>query len=307
MQRNLVGWDMGLKQVCELSRRAARTDATVLVQGETGTGKELVARFIHDHSARAERPFVAVNCAALPEGLLESELFGHEQGAFTGALRARKGRFELAQGGTLFLDEIGDVSPRLQVALLRVLQERKVERLGSGAAIALDVRIIAATHRNLAELVAARSFRDDLYYRLNVIALFVPPLRERARDIDLLLHHFLEKWAHTSARLALPRVAPGVIAMLAAQRWPGNVRELENLVQRALALSDGESLEVADFCLPADQPFQQPNARRELERRETERLRGVLSTHDGNCARAARALGIPRTTLVSRAKRVGLI
>lgn len=307
MQRNLVGWDMGLKQVCELSRRAARTDATVLIQGETGTGKELVARFIHDHSARAERPFVAVNCAALPEGLLESELFGHEQGAFTGALRARKGRFELAQSGTLFLDEIGDVSPRLQVALLRVLQERKVERLGSGASIELDVRIIAATHRNLEELVAVRSFRDDLYYRLNVIALFVPPLRARTQDIDHLLHHFLEKWGHTSARQLLPRLAPSILPMLAAQRWPGNVRELENLVQRALALSDGESLELADFCLPAAQPSQPPDARRELERQATERLRGLLSTHDGNCARAARALGIPRTTLVSRAKRVGLI
>jgi DNA-binding NtrC family response regulator len=306
----LVGLGAGLKSTCHVARRAAQTSATVLIRGETGTGKELVARFIHDESARAGGPFVGLNCAALPEGLLESELFGHEQGAFTGAARARKGRFELAQGGTLFLDEIGDVSPRLQLSLLRVLQERRLERLGSAQPIALDVRVVAATHRDLEKLVADGTFRHDLYYRLNVIQVQVPPLRERREDIPALMQHFIEKWGAKGGIVGrVPRLGADVLPLLMAYQWPGNVRELENLVQRALALAEGPELTIDDFSLsfPRREAVPAGTVREEVSAVEAERLRQVLIAHGGNCARAARALDIPRTTLVSRAKKLGLI
>jgi DNA-binding NtrC family response regulator len=315
----LVGATGGLQATLQQARRAAQSDATVLVHGETGTGKELIARFIHEESRRAEGPFVRVNCAALAEGVLESELFGHEQGAFTGALKARRGRFELAHGGTLFLDEIGDISPRLQVSLLRVLQEREFERVGGTQTLKVDVRVITATHRDLPRLVAEGRFREDLFYRLNVLPLTVPPLRQRTQDLGALLSHFIARHGGPYRHV---RVAPGVVEALARYRWPGNVRELENLVQRALVQAQGEELQLDDFCLtlspvappPASRPEAAPGpeplpggVREEVRRSEAEQLRELLVQHGGNCSSAARALGIPRTTLISRAKKHGLL
>jgi transcriptional regulator with GAF, ATPase, and Fis domain len=290
-----------------LLSRAAQVDATVLILGETGTGKELVARSLHELGPRRRGPFVALNCAALPEGLIESELFGHEQGAFTGAAKSRKGRFELAQKGTLFLDEIGDISARLQVTLLRVLQHRAIERVGTGAAIPVDVRIVAATHRDLPALVREGRFREDLYYRLNVVPLRVPPLRERKQDLPDLVRHFVGKWLHLVPGGRAPRLAPGLLNALAGYSWPGNVRELENMVQRALVLCDGERLTLNDFVFSC--PWVEPagSVRAEAQESEARQLRELLLAHGGNCARAARASGIPRTTLVSRARKLGLL
>ena len=302
----LIGFAGGLGAVAQLMRRAAQTDATVLIQGETGTGKELVARALHEQSRRAGGPFVALNCAALPEGLVESELFGHEQGAFTGAARTRKGRFELARGGSLFLDEIGDVPSRVQVSLLRALQERRIERVGGEGPIGVDVRIIAATHRDLGQRVAAGIFREDLYYRLNVIVLVVPPLRQRPQDIPELVAHFVRKWQPTGAPAAgSPPLAPDVLPALARYPWPGNVRELENAIQRAVTLCDGAEITLADFALGERVP--EPSVRLETQARHSLQLREILLAHGGNVSRAARAIGVPRTTLVSRAKRLGVL
>jgi DNA-binding NtrC family response regulator len=315
---HVVGATGGLQTTLQQARRAAQSDATVLIYGETGTGKEMIARFVHEESKRAAEPFVRVNCAALAEGVLESELFGHEQGAFTGAVKTRRGRFELADGGTIFLDEIGDISPRLQVSLLRVLQERELERVGGNQTLQVNVRVIAATHRDLSRLVAEGRFREDLYYRLNVLPLKLPPLRERPQDLGPLVAHFIAKHGGPYRQA---RVAPGVVEALARYRWPGNVRELENLVQRALVQSEGEELELDDFCLSLApvaveaRPVAEPAApeaaaagvREEVRRTEAEQLRELLVQHGGNCSSAARALGIPRTTLMSRAKKYGLL
>ncbi len=303
----VVGSQGGLEATVSAARRAAQSDATVLILGETGTGKEVLARYVHEHSARARAPFVRVNCAALAEGVLESELFGHEQGAFTGAVRTRRGRFELAQGGTLFLDEVGDMSPKLQVSLLRVLQEREFERVGGNQTLSVDVRVIAATHRDLAQRVREERFREDLYYRLNVLPLRVPPLRERVGDLGALLAHFIARHSPPGVR---PRVAPDVVPTLAQYRWPGNVRELENLVQRALVLAQGHELTVEDFCLqlsPAREVAAGGGVREQVRQTEQEQLRQLLVSHGGNCASAARALGVPRTTLASRARKYGLL
>ena len=315
----LIGAEGGLATTLRLARRAAATDATVLVRGETGTGKALVARFIHDTSSRATFPFIQVNCGALSEGILESELFGHEQGAFTGATRTRKGRFELAEGGTLFLDEIGDISPKLQVNLLRALQEGEFERVGGNATLKVDVRIVAATHRNLEAAVAAGKFREDLYYRLNVIPLEVPPLRDRKSDLVPLLHHFIDK--HCPPGRTRPRLAAGVAEALAQYNWPGNVRELENLVQRAVVLASSSELDIDDFsvrfapCALADRGQAEGSAaefdvladiRGQVRDADSVKFRRALVEHGGNLSRAARALGLPRSTLVSRLRRLGL-
>ncbi|MCU0686015.1 MAG: sigma-54 dependent transcriptional regulator [Polyangiaceae bacterium] len=299
----IVGEDGGLAATVVAARRAARSDATVLLRGETGTGKELFARLIHECSARATGPFVRVNCAALAEGLLESELFGHEKGSFTGAVRQRRGRFELAHRGTLFLDEIGDVSPKLQASLLRVLQERTLERVGGDRTVAVDVRVVAATHRDLEALSQGGSFRSDLFYRLNVIPIFVPPLRDRRQDLPALVEHLIAKYHPLGPP---PRVSAEALAALARYAWPGNVRELENLVQRALVLAQGGTLDVDDFCLRLEPPAA-PGLREQARDREAEQLREVFLHHGGNCARAARALGLPRTTFLSRAKKHGLL
>jgi len=294
----------GLDRTLSLARRAAASEATVLIMGETGTGKEVVARAIHDASARANGPFVRVNCGALAEGVLESELFGHEAGSFTGARRTRRGRFELAQDGTVFLDEIGDISPKMQVSLLRVLQEREIERVGGTTPIRVNARVLAATHRDLRARVAAETFREDLFYRLNVIPLGVPPLRERLQDIEPLVRHFIDKHApHGRA----PTLDPEVLPRLGAYSWPGNVRELENLVHRALVLGSGATLTMEDFSLTLPAPPPSYDVRAEASNSETAQLRNVLLSHGGNVARAARALGLPRTTLLGRARRHGLI
>ncbi len=235
-------------EVVEAARRAARTDASVLITGETGTGKEVVATLIHRRSARATRPFVSVNCAAFPETLLESELFGHEKGAFTGAERRREGRFELADGGTLFLDEIAEMSPGAQAKLLRVLQERQFTRLGGTRAITTDVRIVAATNRNLEEAVERKTFREDLYYRLNVVRLEVPPLRERREEIPLLVEHFLGDLRRRHGR-APSGFAPAAMDLLYRYPWPGNVRELKNVVERCAVLCPRDVVEAADVHL----------------------------------------------------------
>jgi len=244
---NVVGGSGKMKAVYEVVDRVAPTKSTVLIRGESGTGKELIARALHYNSQRADKAFVRVSCAALPESLLESELFGHEKGAFTGAVEARKGRFELADGGTLFLDEIGDISPATQVKLLRVLQERKFERVGGSKTLAVDVRVIAATNRDLELALRQRLFREDLYYRLNVIPIFLPPLREREEDVELLIEHFLGRFNEENGKQA--RLSPGVLDLLRAYAWPGNVRELENCIERLVVLSHQGAVEPEDLPL----------------------------------------------------------
>jgi DNA-binding NtrC family response regulator len=298
----VVGELGGLRAAMDAARRAAASDATVLLLGETGTGKELFARLIHEASPRAGGPLVRVNCAALSEGVLASELFGHEQGAFTGAHKTRRGRFELADRGTIFLDEIGDISPEVQVSLLRVLQEKELERVGGASTIRVDTRVVAATHQDLQRLVAEGRFREDLYYRLNVLLITIPPLRERPQDIAPLLEHFIAKY---SARSARPTLREDAIERLAAYSWPGNVRELENLVQRALILAQGSEIGIEDFSLTFSVPLAS-SIRDGARRLEAEQLRQLLLAHGGNCARAARAMGVPRTTFISRAKKYGL-
>jgi DNA-binding NtrC family response regulator len=317
----LVGASSGLGRTVEIARRAAASDATVLIQGETGTGKEFFAGFIHACSRRAHGPFVKLNCGALAEGVLESELFGHDQGAFTGAVRAHKGRFELADGGTIFLDEIGDLSAKLQVSLLRVLQERVFERVGGRRSLSVDVRIIAATHRDLAAEVRAGRFREDLFFRLKVIPLDIPPLRDRREDIGALVAHFVSKHARAGTTF---RLQPGVLEALASYDWPGNVRELENVVQRAVVLALGDELGLEDFSLrledtrrtgevrsglaaSASEAASSLSPREEARDLEAERLRNAIVRSGGNLARASRLLGLPRTTLASRAAKLGLL
>jgi two-component system response regulator AtoC len=299
---NLVGRSAAMVAVYRTIARVAPLDTTVLVQGETGTGKELVARAIHYASPRAHRPFVVVDCAALPETLVESELFGHERGAFTGATHSRRGLLETADGSTCLLDEVGELSPPLQAKLLRVLQERVIRRVGGNEPIPVDVRIIAATNRDLKKQVEEGGFREDLYYRLNVVTIHVPPLRERPEDIPLLAHHFLRRWA-TATGKAVTGLAPEVLARLMAHPWPGNVRELEHVIERAVALTASSVLQPED--LPPDLgpagtpvapslPAGRPMTLEELKRWYVER---VLAETGGNKARAAAILGIDRRTL----------
>ncbi|MGC8668941.1 MAG: sigma-54-dependent transcriptional regulator [Chthonomonadales bacterium] len=246
---NIVGVSGKMQEVFKLVHRAADTRSTVLIRGESGTGKELIARALHFNSQRAARPFIAVSCAALTETLLESELFGHEKGAFTGAMAQKPGRFELANHGTLFLDEIAEITPAIQVKLLRVLQEREFERVGGTRPIRVDVRVVAATNKNLEEAVQKGEFRDDLYYRLQVIQIMVPPLRERPEDIPALAEHFLAKYSRENGR-HLRRIAPEVMERLLRYRYPGNVRELENIIERAVVLADRDAEEITPDLLP---------------------------------------------------------
>ena len=249
----IVGESPSLRAVLKQVETVAPTDSTVLIQGETGTGKELIARAIHNLSPRREHTFVKVNCAAIPTGLLESELFGHERGAFTGAIAQRLGRFELAHGGTIFLDEVGDIPLELQPKLLRVLQEQEFERLGSTRTIRVDVRLVAATNRDLAEMVAARTFRNDLYYRLRVFPLVVPPLRERQEDIPALVRYFVQKYARRMNR-TVETIPAETLDVLVRYAWPGNIRELENLIERAVIVSPGPVLRVplGELKLPSE-------------------------------------------------------
>jgi transcriptional regulator with PAS, ATPase and Fis domain len=280
-----------------------------LIQGETGTGKELLARALHEQSPRADKPFVALNCAALPDNLLESELFGYKKGAFTGASRDKPGRFALASHGTLFLDEIGEIGPAVQVKLLRVLQEHVYEPLGAVRAEKTDARIVLATNRNLAELVQAGSFRQDLFYRINVIAMELPPLRERLEDLPLLIEHFLERCARLQDRAQLG-IAPEALALLTAHSWPGNVRELENVIERACVLCGGPliGLEHLPLELRAGAAGAAKGSAIASLKRLTERqyILSALERNGFNKAATARELGIHKTTLFRKLKILGL-
>jgi Nif-specific regulatory protein len=303
---NIVGNSNAMVEVYDLVDQVSRSDTTVLLRGESGTGKELVAHAIHYNSHRAEKAFIKVNLAALPESIIESELFGHEKGAFTGAVAARKGRFELAGGGTIFLDEIGDLSPAMQVKLLRVLQEREFERIGGVDTIKADVRVIAATNRNLEELMEKGQFRADLYYRLNVFPVHIPPLRERKADILLLADHFAEKYGAKAGR-GIKRISTPAIDMLVAYHWPGNVRELENCIERASLLSvDGvvhshhlpPTLQTAE----ASDTVQEGTLTGRLEAVEREFIAEALKSTRGNMAKAARLLGVTERVMGLRVK-----
>jgi two-component system NtrC family response regulator len=298
-----------MQEVLSLVRRVAASDATVLIQGESGTGKELIAKAIHYASRRASGPLVRVNCAALPETLLESELFGHERGAFTGAVATRRGRFEAAQGGTLFLDEIGDLPAHLQVKLLRVLQEREIERLGASRPIAVDVRVLAATHRDLDDLVRRERFRDDLYYRLNVVTITIPPLRERREDVPVLLDHFVRKFARANGR-AIHGVTEEAREALLRYDYPGNVRELENLVERAVVLTRDDVIGLADLPLTLQAPVPEAGRDRTLpaavEGLERRLIGDALARAGSVQTRAAELLGISERVLRYRLRKYGL-
>ncbi len=294
-----------MEHVLELIRTVAETDSSVVIRGESGTGKELVARAIHAQSRRRYFPLVAVNSGSIPETLLESELFGHEKGAYTGAQYRRKGKIELANGGTLFLDEIGDVTPKMQIDLLRVLETHRFTRLGGNQEIASDFRLICATHKNLEKLVEEERFREDLFYRINVFSIQVPPLRERPDDILPLATFFVEKYARAMGK-PVRALAPEAEAVLRGYRWPGNVRELENAIERAMVVGKGPALEVRDLPLAVgDAPAGEPEAR-SLAALEKDHVARVLRDCDGNVTQAAKVLGIDRATLYNKLKRYGL-
>jgi formate hydrogenlyase transcriptional activator len=306
---DLVGASSALRQVIQLIDIVAGGDSTVLVLGETGTGKELIARAIHNRSPRRNRPFVKLNCAAIPTGLLESELFGHERGAFTGAIAQKIGRLEAADQGTLFLDEIGDIPLELQPKLLRVLQEREFERLGSTRTKRIDVRIIAATHRDLEGMILQREFRQDLFYRLNVFPIFAPPLRERAEDVPLLVRHFMNRAAKRLDK-SVDYISTEVMTALTRYAWPGNIRELENIVERAVILSRTSELEISLRDLKS-RVASAPNDRGDLTLEQVERnhilatlkrTKWVVAGPKGAAAR----LGLNRSTLNFRMKKLGI-
>jgi two-component system response regulator AtoC len=312
----LVGSSPAMLEVYKLVARVSEGRSTVLLQGESGTGKELIARAIHSNSPRREKPYIPVNCGALPDALLESEMFGYEKGAFTGAVGTKAGLFEAANGGTLFLDEIGDLGPALQVKLVRVMQDHEVRRVGGTTSLKVDVRIIAATNRDLEQFVKEGKFRDDLYYRLNVVRITLPTLAERKEDIPMLAHHFLQKCAAGSAR-AVRGFLPDTMALLKQYRWPGNVRELENAIERAVSLSHGPLLTPNDLPAALREPGSQASDKTEvtnqhdevcltLEEVEKRHLIRVLKETKGNKVKAAKILGIDRRTLYRMAERFGL-
>lgn len=310
---NVLGHSPKLLYVLDIASRAAATNSTVLVHGETGTGKELLAKAIHFNSTRASKPFVAINCGAIPRELLESELFGHTKGAFTGAIAHKKGRIEMANGGTLFLDEIGEMPPELQVKLLRVIQEREIEKIGATEPLKVDVRLVAATHRNLANMIEDGSFREDLYYRLAVIPVELPPLRDRSEDIPELVEFFFARAKERAQRTSL-RLPPELMPYFASYRWPGNIRELENIMERISVLARGPDVALAD--LPASMTaapvradilqVDMPQAGISLERVERDLIQRALERFDGNQSQAARYLDISRKTLIYRMEKHGL-
>ena len=310
----IIGRSQSLREVFAQLKIVAPTDSTVLLLGETGTGKELVARALHNRSSRRDRPFVRVNCAAIPSGLLESELFGHERGAFTGAIARKIGRFELANGGTIFLDEIGDIPLELQPKLLRVLQEQEFERLGSTQTLRVNVRVVAATSRNLLQMVADREFRGDLYYRLNVFPIRLPALRERSEDIALLVRHFVQVYARRMQK-TVDHVSMESVDELLRYSWPGNVRELQNFIERAVILSPGKLLRLPLSELNQPDSFadvQGPGATSQgvtLKDAEREHIIQALAHTNwiiGGLKGAAARLGLKRTTLISKMQRLGI-
>jgi formate hydrogenlyase transcriptional activator len=306
----IVGSSEPMMQVLKQVAKVAPSDSTVLLSGETGTGKELIACAIQRRSNRSTKPFIRVNCAAIPQSLIASELFGHEKGAFTGALQRRLGRFESAVGGTLFLDEVGDLPAETQIALLRVLQEREIERVGSSHPISVDVRVIAATNRNLWKAVAAGTFRQDLFYRLNVFPIHVPSLRERVADIPVLVEHFIERYGKRAGK-KITHIAKSTLDLLKAHDWPGNIRELQNVVERAVILCESETLFVDESWLKRESaPLPTPaGLLAELAEREKEMIVAALARSDGRISGpsgAAAALRIPRSTLGFKIARLGI-
>jgi DNA-binding NtrC family response regulator len=298
---DIVSASVAMKSALELAKAAAQTSSTVLILGESGTGKEVLARAVHAESPRHDGPFVAVSCAALPDTLLESELFGHEKGAFTGAVNRRKGTFEAANGGTLFLDEIGDISPKLQLDLLRVLEDRKFCRVGGTEVVEVDVRIIAATNRDLKEGVAAGRFREDLFYRLNVIPITVPPLRERREDLPLIVDSLLERLS-VELKRPIDGVSRDAMAMLMDYAFPGNVRELRNILERAMVVCAGPVIQAGDLNLPVSAGRTDDS----LESVERQHIARVLDRTGGNVSQAARLLDIDRVTLYNKIRKYRL-
>jgi len=300
----IVGESPSMMRVFELVATVAQTDSTVVIHGESGTGKELVARAIHSNGPRRYFPIIAVNCGALPEGILESELFGHEKGAFTGAQYRRKGKLEMADGGTLFLDEIGNISMKTQMDLLRVLETKQFTRLGGNQVITVDFRVICATNRNLEKAVEEGTFREDLYYRINVFSIYLPPLRERRSDIPLLANHFVQKYA-LSMNKSITEISPDAMDLLVRYNWPGNVRELENAIERAMVIGKAPSIR------PEDLPFQlsakQSSSKDEsLEEMEKIHILNILERMNWNITRSAEILKIDRVTLYNKIKKYGL-
>jgi DNA-binding NtrC family response regulator len=310
----IVGTSPSMHRIFEMAAAVAASNASVLITGESGTGKELIARSIHFNSPRKEQPFIVLNCAALAEGVLESELFGHERGAFSGAVATKKGRFELAHGGTLFIDEVGEMSLTAQVKLLRVIQEHEFERVGGTRTIQCDVRIVAATNKQLEEQVKKGAFREDLFYRLNVVNIHLPPLRERREDIEPLARHFLQKYARETGK-QIEQLAPRAVSSLLAYEWPGNVRELQNVMERAVVLSRSATITARDFpqalqgeeqiCLQL--PERGGSLTEILEDLERQLIIQTLRREEGSQTRAATALGIKRTTLRYKMEKYRLI
>ncbi len=300
----IIGQSSEMERVFEMIDQVANADSTVLIRGESGTGKELIARAIHTKSDRRYFPIIAVNCGSIPETLLESELFGHEKGAFTGAQYRRKGKFELANGGTLFLDEIGDITAKMQVDLLRVLESRTFTRLGGNEEIHSDFRLICATNKNLEQAVEDGEFRKDLYYRINVFSIFAPPLRERRSDIVPLAEHFIKKYARSMAKQE-PKLTQEVKDILLQHNWPGNVRELENAIERAMVVGSGDKIRPEDIPVQIKESNGEP-AGMSLEAMEKDHIQKVLDEMEGNVTQSAKVLGIDRVTLYNKMKKYGI-
>lgn len=301
---NIIGQSDAMMEIFDMITEVAGSDASVLLSGETGTGKELIAKAIHAKSPRANRPFIAINCGAIPDTLLESELFGHQKGAYTGANRERKGFLEVVGGGTLFLDEVGEISTKMQVDLLRVLEEKSIVRVGSRQPVTVDFRLITATSRDLEKRIRSGEFREDFFYRIHVIQVDIPPLRERREDIKPLAAHFLKKFCHETTK-RVDRISTGAYRILESYNWPGNVRELENAIERALVLSRSRILEESDFAF-LQPPETAPPADPSLREMEKYHIRKILDQHGWNVTRAAEALGINRVTLHKKIRRYQL-
>ncbi len=301
---NIIGQSPPMKEIFKLIPDIAVSDSSILLTGETGTGKELVAKAIHAKSHRALHPFIAINCGAIPDSLLESELFGHQKGAFTDARHSRKGFLEVVSGGTLFLDEIGEISPKMQVDLLRVLDEKKITRIGNREPVEVDFRLISATRRDLGKAITSGDFREDFYYRINVIHIHIPPLRSRKEDIPLLVDHFLEKYSHETSK-RVDRISKNTLEQLTRFEWPGNIRELENAVERAVVLSKSRTLNTEDFSFLKPASFQRKGTP-SLTELEKNYIVEILNKCEGNITNAAKILGINRVTLHKKINRLGL-
>jgi len=301
---NIIGQSPAMEHIFDLIPEVAQSDSSILLLGETGTGKELVAKAIHAKSRRAHLPFIAINCGALPDTLLESELFGHQKGVFTGATHARKGFLEVVSGGTLFLDEIGEISTKMQIDLLRVLEEKKITSIGSREPVDVDFRLISATSQDLGKRITDGSFREDFFYRINVIMIDIPPLKKRKEDIPLLIHHFLEKYGHETTK-QVDRVTRDATELLKRYDWPGNVRELENAVERAVVLSQSRTLGIKDFAFLRSSPaaLSRPLSLQEVEKQH---IQQILEEYSWNVTQASKALEINRVTLHKKIKRFNL-